>query len=319
MFIIIIFNVQMSESGPFKKSMQPTKRSKKKKCAQAALHTSHLSQTHTPLIVPSDSFQANTNQSHTIRPGPIQFQTLGPRTQIQPAQPQPQPTHTQSQSQPQPILTQIPSVQELTMIISEVLQAYTNKSQTIQPEPIQSRSLRTRTKRSRPQAQPPQPQHQIQSTQPQPQPTQPQSTQPEHTQPQPIPTQIPSVQDTMVNQIISDVLQAYTNKSQSIQLEPIQSQSLRRRTAQSRLQVQPTQPKPQPQIQPTQPQPQIQPTQPQPQPSQPQPQHTELQPILTQIPRVQEFTMVNQMASSTSLDSGGNNGNKIMILPEADG
>lgn len=249
MFIIIILNVQMSESGSFKRSMQPTKRLKRRKCAQTALHISHSSQTLTPLIIPSDALQAPTNQS-----------------------------------------------------------------QTMQLEPIQPRTLRPRAKRSH---------HQIQPTRPRPRPQpqpQPTPTQPQCPEPQLIPTQVPSVPEfSMVNQMPLDAVEAHTNQSQTIQFKPIQSRTVRPRTQRSRPQIQSTQPQPQPrpQIQPTQPDP----TQPQCSQLQPQPQSqsTQPQPILLQIPRVQEFTMVNQLPSSSSDDSGDNNGNKIMILPEADG
>ncbi|KAJ1406625.1 putative transposase, Ptta/En/Spm, plant [Sesbania bispinosa] len=76
--------------------MKPIKKLKKKKRTQAAVHTSHASQTHIPLIVPSSTLQAHTNQPQTA-----QSTQSHPRSQLQSTQAIPQP------SEHQPIPTQV--------------------------------------------------------------------------------------------------------------------------------------------------------------------------------------------------------------------
>jgi len=114
----------MSDS---KRPMQSTKKSKQKKFAQPTFHSSHSTEFHVPLVIPTATLQAHTNQSQPqpqpqprvkfTLPKPTQHQsTQSQSTQPQPTQPQPtQPQPTQPQSTlPQP--SQIPYMQEFSMV-----------------------------------------------------------------------------------------------------------------------------------------------------------------------------------------------------------
>ncbi|KAJ1378813.1 hypothetical protein SESBI_47450 [Sesbania bispinosa] len=81
--------------------MKPVKKLKKKKRTQVAVHTSHASQTHIPLIVPSSTLQAHTNQPQTAQSTQSHPQSTPPRSEPQSTQAIPQP------SEPQPIPTQV--------------------------------------------------------------------------------------------------------------------------------------------------------------------------------------------------------------------
>lgn len=153
-------NVTPSNSRGTKRTMQPTKISRKKKCAQ----------THAPLIIPSDTVQTHTNQAtqppprtkprtKLNRPRPPKALTrLQLRNQSQQSQPQlflqPQPTQSQRRLQPQPTQPQAPPQLRR------------------KPQPTQGRSQRQLDLQPQPTQPQPQPQLRMrpQPTQPRPQP-----------------------------------------------------------------------------------------------------------------------------------------------------